>query len=83
MNGTNRADIRPGSHVLITLKEDQRSGKLTEGIVKNILTKSMGSPNKINNAKATLLALSKLRYPKEEVAKRKSTPEVKEEATGG
>ncbi|MEA1958786.1 MAG: YwbE family protein [Chloroflexota bacterium] len=40
MNGTNRADIRPGSHVLITLKEDQRSGKLTEGIVKNILTKS-------------------------------------------
>jgi uncharacterized repeat protein (TIGR03833 family) len=47
MNGTNRADIRPGSHVLITLKEDQRSGKLTEGIVKNILTKSSFHPHGI------------------------------------
>ena len=47
MNGTNRADIRPGSHVLITLKEDQRSGKLTEGIVKNILTRSSSHPHGI------------------------------------
>ena len=47
MNGTNRADIRPGSHVLITLKEDQRSGKLTEGIVKNILTRSSFHPHGI------------------------------------
>jgi uncharacterized repeat protein (TIGR03833 family) len=47
MNGTNRADIRPGSHVLITLKEDQRSGKLTEGIIKNILTKSSFHPHGI------------------------------------
>jgi uncharacterized repeat protein (TIGR03833 family) len=47
MNGTNRADIRPGSHVLITLKEDQRSGKLTEGIVKNILTRSSYHPHGI------------------------------------
>ncbi len=47
MNGTNRADIRPGSHVLITLKADQRSGKLTEGIVKNILTKSSSHPHGI------------------------------------
>jgi uncharacterized repeat protein (TIGR03833 family) len=47
MNGTNRADIRPGSHVLITLKEDQRSGKLTEGIVKNILTNSSFHPHGI------------------------------------
>ena len=47
MNGTNRADIRPGLHVLITLKEDQRSGKLTEGIVKNILTKSSFHPHGI------------------------------------
>ena len=47
MNGTNRADIRPGSHVLITLKEDQRSGKLTEGIVKNILTRSPFHPHGI------------------------------------
>ncbi|MFA5367867.1 MAG: YwbE family protein [Dehalococcoidia bacterium] len=47
MNGSNRADIRPGSHVLITLKEDQRSGKLTEGIVKDILTKSSSHPHGI------------------------------------
>jgi len=47
MDGTNRSDIRPGSHVLITLKEDQRSGKLTEGIVKDILTKSPFHPHGI------------------------------------
>ena len=40
MGGTKRADIKPGAQVSIVLKKDQRSGKLTEGIVKNILTKS-------------------------------------------
>jgi len=40
MNGTNRADIKSGLKVLIVLKQDQRSGKMTEGIVKDILTKS-------------------------------------------
>ncbi len=38
MNGTIRADIKPGTHVNIVLKADQRSGKLTEGIVKDLLT---------------------------------------------
>ena len=38
MNGTVRADIRPGTHVMIVLKKDQRSGALTEGIVKDLLT---------------------------------------------
>ena len=45
MNGTKRADIRPGSKVLIVLKRDQRSGKLTEGVVKDILTKSVTHPH--------------------------------------
>ena len=49
--------------------------------IKNILTKSLGSSNKINTAKATILGLSKLRLPQEEVAKRKPAPEAKEAAT--
>ena len=40
MSGTNRVNIKPGLRVSIVLKTDQRSGKLTEGIVKGILTKS-------------------------------------------
>jgi len=42
--------------------------------VKDILTKSLGSTNHINVAKATILALSRLRDPKEEVARRKGIP---------
>ena len=40
MDGTRRADIRPGTRVSIVLKKDQRTGALTEGIVKDILTGS-------------------------------------------
>jgi uncharacterized repeat protein (TIGR03833 family) len=40
MNGTIRAHIKPGMLVKIILKKDQRSGALTEGIVKDILTSS-------------------------------------------
>ncbi len=40
MEGTVRENIRPGIKVAIVLKKDQRSGKLTEGIVKDLLTKS-------------------------------------------
>ena len=47
MNGTNRVDIRSGLKVLIVLKKDQRSGKLTEGMVKDILTKSPTHPHGI------------------------------------
>lgn len=41
MNGTNRTNIKIGSRVLVVQKKDQRSGKLTEGIVKKILTNSV------------------------------------------
>ena len=40
MNGQNRADIYPGLEVEIILKKDQRSGKLTRGTVKDLLTSS-------------------------------------------
>ena len=48
--------------------------------VKDILTKSLGSANRINVAKATMLALSRLKNPKEELARRKMTPKVEEAA---
>ncbi len=38
MEGTIRANIQPGMKVLIVLKKDQRTGILTEGIVKDLLT---------------------------------------------
>ncbi len=40
MNGTKRSDIKPGVQVSIVLKKDQRTSNLTEGVVKDILTKS-------------------------------------------
>jgi len=40
MNGQNRSDIYPGLKVDIILKKDQRSGKRTRGIVKDLLTSS-------------------------------------------
>lgn len=47
MNGQKRIDIKPGIEVNIVLKQDQRSGKLTNGIVKNILTNSPTHPHGI------------------------------------
>ena len=47
MNGTKRSNIKPGLLVRIVLKQDQNSGKLTEGIVKDILTKSPTHPHGI------------------------------------
>lgn len=45
--GTKRADIGLGAKVSIELKQDQRSGTLTQGRVKNILTKSAAHPHGI------------------------------------
>ncbi|VEN75480.1 conserved hypothetical protein [Candidatus Desulfarcum epimagneticum] len=47
MNGTHRVNIKPGAEVWIVLKKDQRSGNLTQGVVKNILTKSPRHPHGI------------------------------------
>ena len=45
MDGRRRSDIRPGLRVSIVLKKDQRTGKLTEGIVRDILTNSPAHPH--------------------------------------
>ena len=42
-----RSQIRPGARVRIVLKQDQSTGKLTEGIVKDILTSSPAHPHGI------------------------------------
>ncbi len=47
MNGTFRNAIKPGLRVMIVLKEHQRTGTLTEGIVKELLTRSMSHPHGI------------------------------------
>lgn len=47
MNGNIRANIKPGSTVKVVQKQDQRTGKLTEGIVENILTNSSNHPHGI------------------------------------
>lgn len=45
--GTERKNIYPGLEVSIVLKQDQRSGTLTEGVVQSILTKSPFHPHGI------------------------------------
>ncbi|GAB5409603.1 MAG: YwbE family protein [Balneolaceae bacterium] len=47
MSGTIRSNIKPGLEVAIVLKKDQRSGALTHGIVKDLLTKSTTHPHGI------------------------------------
>jgi uncharacterized repeat protein (TIGR03833 family) len=47
MNGKHRNDIKPGLKVYIILKKDQRTGKRTSGVVKDILTRSSYHPHGI------------------------------------
>jgi uncharacterized repeat protein (TIGR03833 family) len=47
VNGQRRDDIKPGLKVAIVLKKDQRTGALTEGVVKDILTNSAFHPHGI------------------------------------
>lgn len=47
MKGQNRSDVKPGKEVSIVTKENQVSGKLTSGIVQDILTNSLYHPHGI------------------------------------
>ncbi len=47
LDGKTRSNLKPGMTVLIVLKQDQPTGKLTKGIVKDILTKSPTHPHGI------------------------------------
>lgn len=47
MGGGRRSDIKPGAKVMVVQKQDQRTGKLTQGTVKDILTKSATHPHGI------------------------------------
>lgn len=47
VDGRNRAQVHPGLEVDIVLKKDQRSGQLTRGVVKDLLTKSAFHPHGI------------------------------------
>jgi uncharacterized repeat protein (TIGR03833 family) len=47
MDGKNRRYTVPGAEVDIVLKKDQRTGKLTRGFVKDVLTRSAGHPHGI------------------------------------
>ena len=47
MKDAKRTDIKPGLRVLVVIKQNQRTGELTEGVVKDILTKSSSHPHGI------------------------------------
>ena len=47
MKGIERANIEPGIEVSIVQKQDQQSGKIIKGIVKDILTKASSHPHGI------------------------------------
>ena len=47
MEGSDRGNIKIGTRVSIVEKQNQRSGELTEGIVKDVLTKSSNHPHGI------------------------------------
>jgi uncharacterized repeat protein (TIGR03833 family) len=47
MDGRERKEVRPGLTVEIVLKQDQRTGRLTRGVVKDVLTKSSHHPHGI------------------------------------
>ena len=66
MDGTIRSDIKVGDTVMVVQKQDQRSGKLTEGIVKRILTNSPKHHHGIKVMFAIVIIIIKISWLKTE-----------------
>ena len=47
MDGKYKANVRPGMNVGIVLKQDQKTGKITQGVIQDVLTKSVTHPHGI------------------------------------
>ena len=66
MSGRNRSNIKAGTRVQVVQKQDQRTGKLTEGVVKDILTKSATHPHGIKvRLKSGVVGRVKKVFPEE------------------
>ncbi|MEO3947049.1 YwbE family protein [Gorillibacterium sp. CAU 1737] len=72
MDGRNRSEVRPGLEVDIVLKQDQRTGRLTRGIVKDLLTNSPTHPHGI-----------KVRLTSGQVGRVKAIHSARESQSGG
>ena len=76
MNGQTRSNIKPGQTVLVVLKQDQATGKLTRGIVKDILTRSPRHPHgiKVRLENGRIGRVKEIVNPASEVLIRKVLP---------
>ncbi len=72
MDGKNRSNIKQGIKVAIVMKEDQRTGDLTEGIVQNILTNSQFHPHgiKVRLTTGEVGRVQKIRNEEDETERR-------------
>lgn len=75
MDGGKRANIKIGAAVKIVQKQDQRTGKLTEGVVQRILTNSANHPHGIK----VMLRKGEVGRVKHIIPKKKKKKEVEEE----